>query len=350
MARVGILGFAHGHVNAFGMEWVKDPSYNVEVVCGWDGDEERAVKNCEQFGIKRMNSAEDVLKADIDSVVIAAETAYHAKLAIMAAEAGKNIVLYKPMALRLHEADAIVEAVNKHGVRFTMGWQMRVDPQNIKIKEMIQSNELGDTMLFRRRHGLPPAEPSQAGKWWHVIPEMNRDIFADDSSHPINLMQWIFGMPETVSCEMATMYTPLIPNDNGVALFKYKNGMIAEISCSFTNRASEISTEVYTRNGSIQQYYGDLPSTMVPRDESLPGLKWFRVGDTSWTLSDIPSPKGQGDRIRAQAGPLAHFLNGGPTICSAEEGRDSLRLVLACYLSVREGARVSVWDDRVYEI
>ena len=47
---------------------------------------------------------------------------------------------------------------------------------------------------------------------------------------------------------------------------------------------------------------------------------------------------------------MAEFLKGGAPICTAEEGRDTLRLVLACYLSAREGKRVSVYDPRVQEI
>ena len=158
-------------------------------------------------------------------------------------------------------------------------------------------------------------------------------------------------MPETVSCEMATMVDPKVVNDNGVALFRYEDGMIAEISCSFTTCASEITTEVYCCGGSIQQYYGDATSTGLPRPAGQPGLKWFVSGEKDWTDSGIPSPAAHFERIKGQALPFARFLKGEiPTICSAEEGRNSLRLVLACFLSAREGTRVSVWDDRIYEI
>ncbi|MBQ8955126.1 MAG: hypothetical protein IJ048_13530 [Clostridia bacterium] len=80
------------------------------------------------------------------------------------------------------------------------------------------------------------------------------------------------------------------------------------------------------------------------------GLKWYKEGDADWTASGIPSPAAHGQRLKDQAGPLADFLKGGPSVCTAEEGRDSLRLVLACYLSAREGRRVSVWDDKIAEI
>jgi len=99
------------------------------------------------------------------------------------------------------------------------------------------------------------------------------------------------------------------------------------------------------------QSYGDLVSTQLARPEGQPGLKYCKNGDREWTDCGIPSPSAQVDRIRAQAEPFADFLHGrrGP-ICTAQEGRDSLRLVLACYLSAREGCRVRIDDRRVYEI
>jgi predicted dehydrogenase len=183
---------------------------------------------------------------------------------------------------------------------------------------------------------------------WHADPLLNRDIFADDSSHPIDMMQWLFGMPESVMCEQSSMINPKIPNDTGVALFKYASGMIADISCQFTTIAAEIGTEVYGNDGSIQQYFVDGPSTKLPH--SVDGLKWYIRGDTDWTISDIPSPAGHGERIYNQGVQLAEFLTGGESVCGVREARDSLRLVLACYVSARTGTRVAINDDRVYDI
>ena len=63
---------------------------------------------------------------------VAAETNHHAGLVEQAAETGKTIICYKPMALTM--ADRIVVAVKKHSVSFTMGWEMRCDPQNLRIE------------------------------------------------------------------------------------------------------------------------------------------------------------------------------------------------------------------------
>jgi predicted dehydrogenase len=228
---------------------------------------------------------------------------------------------------------------------------MRVDPQNIKIKQLIHDKELGETYIYRRRHGLATHLWPWFPDSWHVIPELNRDIFADDVAHPIDMLNWVYGVPETVMCEMSSMSNPKVPNDTAVAVFKYPNGMIAEISCYFACTASEITTEVYGEKGSILQSYGDATSTSLPRPEGQPGLKWFVDGNDDWIASDIPSPGGHGERIANQAYAFADFLHGKrPPICSVREGRDSLRMVLACYVSANNGQRVRIDDERVYDI
>jgi len=349
---VGVLGFAHGHVMAYGSEWVKYPEMGIHIAKGWDADAERARTSAEALGAGRAETADEILEdKNIGAVVISSETKYHVELTERAAEAGKAIILYKPMALTLEGAERIVEAVEKFKVPFTLGYQMRVDPQNIKIKQLITDKVIGDTYVFRRRHSLATHTSPGFDATWHVDPEMNRDIFADDASHPIDMLNWLFGMPETVMAEMTTMHNPKIVNDNAVALFKYKNGIIAEISTYFTCSASEITTEVYGERGSIQQYYGDGPGTRLPRPAGQPGLKWFTEGEADWTDSKIPSPLAHRERIAAQARPFADFLHGRrPAICTARESLDSLRMVLACYVSAQTGSRVRIDDKRIYEL
>ena len=348
---VGILGFAHGHVMAYGGEWAKRPELGVKILCGWDADAKRAQDCADKLGCAVADSAQAILaNSEIQAVIITCETKYHAELAVSAAKAGKDIIMYKPIALTMAQADEIAEAVAKAGVKFTLGYQMRVDPQNIKIKQLILDKTIGETYVYRRRHSLATHLWPDFASTWHASAELNRDIFADDAAHPIDMLNWVFGVPETVMAVMATMHNPKVPNDTGVALFQYPNGLIAEISCYFSCTASEITTEVYGAKGAILQSYGDAVSTRLPRPAGQPGLKWYVDGQEDWTDSGITSPDGHGERIAAQALPFAEFLRGerGP-ICSATEARDSLRMVLACYLSVREGARVRIDDPRVYE-
>lgn len=342
--RVGILGFAHGHVGMYCDRWRGQPQLGVRVLAGWDHDAERAQQNCANFGLEVAPSVEALLsRGDIDAVVIAAETSMHADLVEQAAAAGKSIVLQKPIALTMDEADRIVDAVNRAGVPFTLAWQMRVDPHNVKAKSLLESGEFGKVFQVRRRHCLTTQYMKDFDKMWHVKPEFNRDIFADDAAHPIDFIHWLLGMPVSAYAEMGTLLNPAIINDNGIALFRYADGAFAEASCSFVAVAGENTLEIICEHGVIIGNYGDGPSCGVPRPPGGIQLKWYLAKTNSWTVSDIPDIAGQGERIAGLSGPLAEFLQGKrQPIATAEDGRDTLRLVLACYESVDTGSRISI--------
>jgi predicted dehydrogenase len=340
---LGILGFAHGHVGMYCGEWVNMPA-RVKLVAGWDHDAERAKANCEKFKLEQANSPAALLsRRDIDAVVIGTETSMHAELCEQAAAAGKAIVLQKPLALTMAEADRIVAAVKKYGVRFTLAWQMRVDPQNLRMRELVRDGTLGKLVMMRRRHALPTHTWPGFENTWHVKPELNRGMWADDAAHPIDFLLWMFGEPETVTAEIATLINPKVPDDNGIAIFRYANGMMAEVVCSFTSVAGENTTEIVGTGGMIVQNYGDLPSATAPRAAGAGGLRWYMQDTKQWTDSGIASPAGHGQRIQGLALPLLEFLESKrEAIATAEEGRTALKMVLASYRAAEEGRRIRV--------
>jgi predicted dehydrogenase len=340
--KLGVLGFAHGHVNSYSREWRENPELGVEVVAGWDHDSDRAAKAEKQLGLEIFETPEALLeKAGVEAVVIAAETSLHAELVEKAAAAGKAIVLQKPMALELAEADRIVAAVEKSGVRFTMAWQMRVDRQNLKMREMIESGTLGKIFMVRRRHGLATQKFAGFEDSWHADPKLNRDIWADDSSHAIDFIYWLLGKPQSVSAELSSMLNPKVPNDNGVAIYRYADGLLAEVSCSFVCLAHEPTTEIIGEKGTLIQNYGDGPSSNCERPPEGIELKWFSAESSKWEVLDVAGYANQGARIANLAAPLADFLNARrEAIATAREGRDVLRMTLACYEASNEGKRV----------
>ena len=345
--RVGILGFAHGHVHAYCAQWRDHPDLGVDLIAGWDHDVDRLAKAEETFGIQKCEKVSDLLRL-VDAVIIASETSWHAELVELAAAAGKKIVLQKPISLTMGEADRIVAAIDRSGVPFTMAWQMRVDPQNIQIKDLLASQTLGKVLMVRRRHGLGVHLWPWFAESWHNDPLLNRDVWADDSAHAIDFLLWLIGVPETVTAEIETLLDPKIPNDNGIAIFRYPGGPLAEVVCSFTCAGHENSVEIVCERGTIIQNYGDSPSANVPRSGDAIGLKWFDTRGGQWTMSEIPSPASHFKRIERLAIPLAEFLRGGRSaLASAEDGRMALRMVLATYVSSGEGRRVRLDDAAI---
>lgn len=339
---VGILGSAHAHAGMYCARWREQPALGVRVVGAWDHDASRAGAFCGSHGLEAAPSAGALLaRRDLDAVVIASETAMHAELVVQAAAAGKAIVLQKPLALTLPQADMIADAVKQSGVPFTVAWQMRVDPHNLRIRDLLSGGEFGRVFMLRRRHCLPTQQWKDFDRTWHVNPALNRDIFADDAAHAIDFIYWLRGMPSSVVAELGTLLNPAIPNDNGIAVFRYADGSFAEASCTFTAAAGENVTEVVCANGTIVENYGDVPSCNIPWPPGGIQLKWFLTGSGQWSASELPDIRSQGERISGLAAPLAEFLQGRrPPIATAEEGRDVLRIVLACYESMEKGKRI----------
>jgi len=345
--RLGILGFAHGHVDMYCERWRKQPQLGAQIVAGWDHDAERAAKACQRHQIAQAATAEELLaRSDVDAVVIGAETSLHADLVEKASAAGKAVALQKPMSLTLADADRIVAAVRRSGVPFTLAWQMRVDPHNVQVKRLLAEGRFGRVYMVRRRHCLNTQKWKDFDRSWHVQPEFNRDIFADDAAHAMDFIYWLTGMPQTVMAEMGTLLNPRIPNDNAIAVFRYADGRFAEVSCSFATAAGENTLEVVCQNGTIIGNYGDLVSVAAPWPPGGIQLKWRLDDEAAWTVSDLPNITGQGERIAGLAGPLAEFLAGRrPPISTAAEGRDVLLMVLACYESTASGKRVTITPD-----
>ncbi len=342
--RVGILGFAHGHVNAYCNAWREQPAMGVRVVAGWDADPARAKNAATTHGIEIPDSAAALLaRPDIDAVVITSETAFHADLVEQAANAGKAIALQKPLALTLDQADRIVVAVNRTRVPFTLAWQMRTDPHNLAIRGLMADPAFGRLTMLRRKHGLTTHRWKDFDQTWHVNPAMNRDIFADDAAHAADFIYWLLGMPASVMAELGSLRNPRIPNDHAIAVFRYPDGTFAEMVCSFAAAGGENSVEVLFENGVIVLNHGDQPTSDCPWPAGAIQLKWIHEGDKQWTVSDLPDIHNQGQRIQGLAVPLAEFFHGQrPPIATAAEGRDVLRMIQACYDSSENGKRINL--------
>ena len=106
--RLGIISFAHGHIHAYFD--VINGFDDAEIVAAWDNDHERGQNYCDQYGIAFEADLDTLLmRDDIEAVFITSPTNQHAAHAVAAAQAGKHILLQKPMALTLEDCDTIID-------------------------------------------------------------------------------------------------------------------------------------------------------------------------------------------------------------------------------------------------
>ena len=339
MIRLAVISFAHGHVLAYCRAIADFP--DAEVVACWDDDAQRGQRHAREFGLDWQPHLDQLLsRRDIDAVFVTSPTNQHAGHVIAAAEAGKAVLLQKPMALTLADCDAIIAAINRAGVPFSMCYQMRADPINQQIKRLLDDKALGKVAVVRRRHAiaalLDPDWPSPGN--WHIDPVQNMGMFMDDASHAADWFYWMLGKPRSVMAEIDSVITTAAPDDNGVAIYRFSRGEMGILLNSSTQLAAEATTEIYGDAGVLHQNYGDLPSTLLPPEGS--ALKLYRAGGSDWERFDFPFVP-HGSRIQNVARPLVNYLKGeSPPLATVQDGKVCIEMILGAYQSAREGRRV----------
>src|SRR5207302_35588 len=154
----------------------------------------RGRRNAVSFGIPfEADLSAAVGRTDVDCFIVASETNKHADLCIAAMEAGKAVLLQKPMAITLTDCDRIIETVERTGVWFSMAFV---------------------------------EGPSK----WHISAEANKGMFFDDATHALDWLYWTTGRkPVSVIAEIDNVLTDVAPDDTGVALFRFEDGLFADI-------------------------------------------------------------------------------------------------------------------------
>lgn len=341
---IGVISFAHGHAGAYCQRML---TYDdVKLVACWDDNAERGRANAEKFGMTYSSQVEALLNnPEIQAVIVTCETNRHPEMVVAAAAAGKDILCQKPMALTLADCDRMSAAVDKAGVKFMMAYQMRHDPSNMKMKELLDSGAIGKIGLLRRRHCINVLfnEGFVNGLTrWHFDPEKNMGMFMDDASHATDFIHWMLGRPISVMAEIENTLTTIAPDDTGVAIYRFASGAMAVLVNSSVIHAAENTTEIYGDQGTIIQNYDDMPSTNVPLPPHPIALKLYTKENPRWHDFGLAIPKNHGERIASVPRSFIDCLKNdtAPSI-TAQDGRVSVEMVLGAYQSAKEGRRVT---------
>jgi myo-inositol 2-dehydrogenase/D-chiro-inositol 1-dehydrogenase/scyllo-inositol 2-dehydrogenase (NAD+) len=189
---------------------------------------------CDEFGVEaRFASLEAALDwGRFDAVVITTPTFTHTALAVMAARAGKHILLEKPMALTLAECDEILQAVQRRPVFLQLGFMRRFDPEFVAAFQRIQAGEIGRPMLIKsltHGPGLPPP--------WARDLKTSNGMLAEVNSHDWDCVRWLMSAnPERVYAQVANFKGAArgvdTPNfyDNALVNIRFEGGALGSIS------------------------------------------------------------------------------------------------------------------------
>ena len=184
-----------------------------------------------KISCKKYGNYEEVLESDVDAVYISLPNSLHEKWTIKAAKAGKHVLCEKSATTSYDSAKKMVNECKSNKVKILEGFAFRFHPQHLKVKELIEKNELGKFFNFYGAFGFPPPLPNDI-RWKK---DLGGGVFNDAGCYPISASRMIFkSEPKWVIANFR--YDEETDVDIGVNVFlNFPNNIDAFISAGFDN-------------------------------------------------------------------------------------------------------------------
>lgn len=312
---------------------------NVEFVAFCDPVIERAEHYAEKYGAKAFADYKQLLKeVKCDAVSVCTPNALHAPVTIAAAEAGAHVLVEKPMAISDEEAETMIQTAQKNEVYLMVGHNQRFMPPHVKAKEILQSGKLGKVLTFRTSFGHPGPEGwSIDGResWFFRKDEAVMGAMGDLGVHKSDLIRYL--LDDEVSDVTGFIGTldkkDTAVDDNATCVLRMKSGAIGTLVASWTYyKGEDNSTILWCENGVMK--IGTDPTDQVIVELRDGSIEKYKVGEIATNEKQTTSGV-----INAFIESIA--TNTPPSI-SGEEGRKSLRVILAAFESQASGTIIKL--------
>ena len=305
-----------------------------ELVAVCDLVESRALNIASKYGGTPYTDYRYIVdRKDIDIVNICVPSGLHSQIGQEVAESVKHVLVEKPIALTLEDADSLIVKCEENHVTLGVVLQNRFNPPMRELRRVVDECQLGKLLLgnVTVRWYRPQAyyEDGLHGTW-----SMDGGVLMNQAIHHIDALQWFLGEPQSVFAYTATLAHKMETEDTGVAVIRFKNGALGVI---------EASTIVYPENleGSLS-LFGERGSVKVGGTALNRRVIWKIEGQLELeqhllARETVDPPTVYGFSHQEQiAEMMAAVLQNREPSTSGHEARKSLQLVTALYKSAHE--------------
>jgi len=185
----------------------------------------------------------DAMLADregIDVVSILTPSGLHAEHAVRVARAGRHVVVEKPMALRVTDADVMIEACDQAGVKLFVVKQNRYNVAVQHVRRALEAGRFGRLVLgtvrvrWCRRQDYYDLDP------WRGTWALDGGVFANQASHHVDLLQWMLGPVASVFAQTQRYLVNIEAEDTGVAVLTFRSGALGVIEATTATRPADL--------------------------------------------------------------------------------------------------------------
>jgi len=232
------------------------------------------------YEVPFFSNLEELLRSDIpiDVVNICVPNGLHAPLAIQAIETGCNVVIEKPMALTLADAERVVYKSLKYRKQVFCVMQNRYSPPSVWIKQMVDSGKLGKIYMVQLNCYWNRDERYYKTSSWHGNKQLDGGTLFTQFSHFIDIMYWLFGDICNIQARFADFNHQELTDfeDSGIVNFDFVNGGMGclNYSTSVWDKNMESSILIVSENGSVKiggQYMNEVEYCHI-KDYAMPEL------------------------------------------------------------------------------
>lgn len=267
-----------GHIGKRHAEMVvRDPGAELVALCDIRPKEELGI---EAYPVAFFSGMTSLLQSglDIDVINICVPNGLHAELAIQAIESGHHVVIEKPMALQVQDAERVLQTSLKYQKEVFCVMQNRYSPPSVWIKQMIDSGRLGKIYLVQLNCFWNRDERYYKPGGWHGDACLDGGTLFTQFSHFIDIMYWLFGDIQHIQARFADFNHQQLTDfeDSGLVTFEFVNGGMGclNYSTAVWNKNMESSMLIVAENGSVKiggQYMNEVEYCHI-KDYEMPEL------------------------------------------------------------------------------
>lgn len=324
---VGIVGLGAIAQRSHIPNFQTAPGGKVVAVC--DIDERKARLVAAKFGIKHVfTDYEKMLNCEeVEVVSICTPHYLHAPMAIAACDAKKHVLIEKPFALSLEEAQKVIAAAQKNNVKVGCADFKIFLPEYEVTKEILKNNVIGEVMSIRTKlgHRGPEFWTPVSGKWFYSAKEARMGALLDLGMKHISLLRWLL---EDEIIQVQGILKHMLKarasevEDYAAAILEFRSGVVALLEASWCTSPSFKGTEIVGTKGSV---FVDYPNTK---------LEVHFGGDVTGVLKpEIPEESRKGNPFHRF---IDCILNNTPFDVTPEDEMRSLEVVIAIAMSSYE--------------
>jgi predicted dehydrogenase len=275
---------------------------------------------------------------DIDVLSVLTESGRHAEHVVRLAPFGKHLVVEKPMALTLDDADRMIRACDSYGIKLFVVKQNRFNRPVRKLREALEEGRFGRLVLGTVRVRWCRDQAYYDQDAWRGTWALDGGVLSNQASHHIDLLEWMMGSVNSVYAVATTALVDIEAEDTAVALLRFANGALGVIEATTATRPVDLegSLSIRGERGSVEIAGFAVNKIrhwnfVQPRVEDTTVLDGFSTNP--------PDVYGFGHREYYQH-IVDCIVNNTQQLVDGLEGRKSLELITAIYESVETGKEV----------